>query len=118
VLSSEPGPTAFVLYHSPRHHVPRENSISRKVFYFHFLSGLYFLCLFRRLLRLSLSSTLSLFQCVNFNCHALVCSLYQLICYLFCETQGLSYHKHRGCIHVSYIFTVIWLHGLLLIRKF
>ena len=40
VLSSEPGSTAVVLYHSPRHHVPRENAISREVFYLHFLSGL------------------------------------------------------------------------------
>ena len=114
VLSSEPGPTAFVLYHSPRHHVPRENAISRKVFYFHFLSGLYFLRMFRRLLPLSLSSTLSLFLCVKFNWYALVCSLYQLICYLFCETQRFVVQQTPR-MHTRVVY--IYCYDLLLISK-
>jgi hypothetical protein len=41
VLCGKSGPTAIVLYQSPRHHVLRENAISHKVFYLYFLSGLF-----------------------------------------------------------------------------
>jgi len=107
-LCSEPRPTAILLYQYPWYHAPtRERNLSQSsLIFISFL--VYFLRLFRRLLLLlSLSSTLSLFLCVKSNWPALVCSVCQLICYVLCGAQDLSYHEQRGYIHMSYTFTVI-----------